>query len=100
MGDDTEWHSDSDIEAQRSGIRVDCHAGYRPEEAPQRFYIGRRPVEVTEIIDRWLDPHHSHFKVRGGDGGIYILRFDHDAGTWDLVLYNSGTLPEIRLSST
>jgi hypothetical protein len=81
-------------------VRVECYAGYRAEESPQRFFIGTHEIQVTEIIDRWLDPHRSHFKVRGGDGGIYILRYDHDTDTWDLVLYNSGKLPEMRLSST
>ena len=87
-------------DAATAAVRVECYAGYRAEESPQRFFIGKREIQVTEIIDRWLDPHHSHFKVRGGDGGIYILRYDHDSDAWGLVLYNSGTLAETRLSST
>lgn len=81
-------------------VRVECHAGYRAEEAPRRFFLGKREVRVTEIIDRWLDPAHSHFKVRGDDGGIYILRYRQDSDSWEMILYNSGRRDEIRLSST
>jgi hypothetical protein len=85
---------------EAAAVRVECYAGHRAEEAPRRFFIGRREVQVTEIIDRWLDPRSSHFKVRGNDGGIYILRYDQDAGSWDMVLFNSNTRADTRLSST
>ena len=85
---------------EAAAVRVECYAGYRAEEAPQRFFIGRREIRVTEIIDRWLDPHNSHFKVRGDDGGIYILRYDQKAGSWDMILFNSNTRDDTRLSST
>jgi hypothetical protein len=81
-------------------IRVECYAGYRAEESPRWFFIGKRRIEVVEIIDRWLEPVHSHFKVRGDDGGIYILRHDQDTDSWEMVLYNSGTHAGARLSST
>ena len=87
-------------ERDGTALRVDCYAGYRAEEAPQRFFIGRREVRVLEVIDRWLDPGHSHFKVRGDDGGIYILRYDQGTDRWEMILFNSGTRDESRLSST
>jgi hypothetical protein len=81
-------------------IRVECHAGYRGEETPRSFFIGERGIQVTEIIDRWLDPDHRYFKVRGDDGGIYILRHDVSDAVWELMLYDSGTRGDTRLSST
>jgi hypothetical protein len=81
-------------------VRVECYAGYRADESPRRFYIGKREIGVVEIIDRWLDPCSSHFKVRGDDGGIYILRYDQEAGGWDMILFNSNTRDDTRLSST
>ena len=81
-------------------VRVECHAGYRAEEAPRRFYLGTRAIDVTEIIDRWLDPACSYFKVRGDDAGIYILRYTRDADSWEMTLYDSGTRVSTRLSST
>jgi hypothetical protein len=81
-------------------VRVECYAGHRAEESPRRFFIGKREIEIIEIIDRWLDPNHSYFKVRGEDGGIYILRYDRDSDSWEMTLFNSGTRNETRLSST
>lgn len=87
-------------EEKAAAVRVECYAGHRAEESPRRFFIGKRGIAVVEIIDRWLDPAHSYFKVRGDDDGIYILRYDQDADVWDMILFNSGTHDGIRLSST
>jgi hypothetical protein len=87
-------------EEKPATIRVECYAGHRADVAPVRFFIGQRAIEVSEIIDRWLDPAHSHFKVRGDDDGIYILRYGRDTDTWDMILFDSGTREETRLSST
>ena len=100
-------HHDSDLPPgtgqdpdDSTSLRVECYAGYRAEEAPRRFFIGRREVEVKEIIDRWLDPDHSYFKVRADDAGIYILRYDRAADNWEMTLFNSDTRDDMRLSST
>ena len=66
--------------------RVECYSGYRGEQTPRRFFLGERKVEVTEVLDLWLSPEHRYFKLRGDDGGLYILRHDPEGG-WDLVLY-------------
>lgn len=81
-------------------IKVECYAGYRAEQEPQRFLLGKREIEVVEVIDRWLDPEHRYFKVAGDDGGIYILCYDTQADEWEMTLFNSGTRDETRLSST
>jgi hypothetical protein len=80
----------------RLAVRVEYHA----QEAPRRFFIGQREIAVTDTLDRWLDPEHSYFKLRGSDGGIYILRHEVRAGLWELILFDSGTREETRLSST
>lgn len=81
-------------------LRVECHAGYRGEETPRRFLIGARPVLVNDVLDRWLDPRHQYFKVRGDDEGVYILRHDIVYDQWELTLFDSGKRAETRLSST
>ena len=53
-----------------------------------------------EVIDRWLAPTHRYFKLRGDDGGIYIVRHDPVSGRWDLTLFDSGRAASHRLSST
>ena len=77
-----------------------CHAGYRAEETPVRFYLGERCIEVIELLDRWLDPAHRYFKIRGDDNGIYILRHSIEGDYWEMILFNSGTRADTRLSST
>lgn len=89
-----------DDEKNPARIRVECYAGYRADVAPVRFFIGQRAIVVKEIVDRWLDPAHSYFKLRGDDGGIYILRHDQAADAWEMTLFDSGTRLETRLSST
>jgi hypothetical protein len=63
---------------------VECYAGYRAEETPRRIGIGRRRLEVVDIIDRWLDPSHRYFKVACDNGGVYILRYDVGSDVWEL----------------
>ncbi len=82
------------------GITVECYAGHRGEETPQRFYLAARPVDVVQVIDRWLDPAHRYFKVQGDDGGIYILRHDVQGNRWEMTMYDSGVMDSTRLSST
>ena len=81
-------------------LRVECYAGHRAEEEPRRLFFGQRPVSVVEVVDRWLDPAHRYFKLRGDDGGVYLVRHDTATGRWDLTLYDSGRRGETRLSST
>jgi hypothetical protein len=81
-------------------LRVECYAGHRADTEPRRLHIGRREVAVSEIIDRWLDPRHRYFKLRGDDGGIYLLRHDTIEDRWEMTLYDSGRRDETRLSST
>ena len=81
-------------------LRVECYAGHRAETEPRRLFIGAREVTVTEVIDRWLDPQHRYFKLRGDDGGIYLIRQDTLKDQWELTLFDSGRREETRLSST
>ena len=81
-------------------LSVECHAGYRADEEPRRFRLGERSVEVVEVLDRWLDPAHRYFKLRGDDGAVYILRQDTTTDRWELTLFDRGDREETRLSST
>lgn len=81
-------------------LHVECYSGQRADEYPQRFTLGGREIAVLDILDRWLDPAYRYFKLRGNDGGIYILRHNHAADSWELILYDSGRRDDTRLSST
>lgn len=68
-------------------INVECYAGYRGEETPRRFQLGRRNVEVIKVLDRWLAPDHRYFKVLGDDDAVYILRHNVESWHWDLTFF-------------
>jgi hypothetical protein len=68
-------------------LQVECYAGYKGEETPRAFYVGDRRIEVAEVLDRWLAPDHRYFKVRGDDGGLYIMRHDVEKDRWELTLF-------------
>ena len=90
------------VEKRASLLRVDVetYAGYRADESPRAFVLGTRRVVVAEELDRWLDPQHRYFKVRGDDGGVYVLRHDVPSDGWELILFNAGGGRGPRLSST
>jgi len=90
MSNDRKKTAESGHKEETAAVRVECYAGHRAEESPRRFFIGERAIEVIEIIDRWLDTNHRYFKVRGGDGGSYLLRYDQDTDTWEMTLFDSG----------
>jgi hypothetical protein len=70
-------------------IQVSCYAGYRGEETPRHFNIGRRRIDVVDVIDRWLSPEHRYFKVKGDDEAVYILRHDVPRAHWELIMFDA-----------
>lgn len=85
---------------RKPGIHVECNEGYQGGAEPSRFFFGNREVTVSEILDRWLDPSHRYFKLRGHDNALYILRYDAILDSWEVILYDSGQYAPSRLSST
>ena len=81
-------------------MKVECYNGYRGKETPQRFFLGKRAIDVVEVLDRWIEPTHRYFKLRGNDGGIYILRYSTSEDAWELTLFDNGSRDGSRLSST
>jgi len=67
-----------------SGITVECYAGHRADERPQRFTLHGRRYEVTEVDDRWYSPGACYFRVRADDGNVYVLRHDERQDAWTL----------------
>ena len=81
-------------------IDVETYAGYRADESPRAFSLGARRVVVAEELDRWLDPEHRYFKLRGDDRGIYILLYSASEDSWEMILFDSGTVGDPRISLT
>lgn len=65
-------------------IRVITYSGYKADEYPQSFFLGERELLITEIVDRYYDPREDIFKVRAGDGLIYILARNRENQEWRL----------------
>ena len=68
-------------------MKVECQAGHRGEEMPRAFFVGDHRIEVVDILDWWPGRDHRYFKVRGSDGGLYILRHETPFGEWEITLF-------------
>lgn len=68
-------------------VRVECRPGHGGEEVPRAFFVGSRRIDVAEVLDGWPGRDHRYFKVRGSDGGLYILRHDTPSGEWEITLF-------------
>jgi hypothetical protein len=68
-------------------VKVECQAGHRGEEMPRAFFVGDHRIEVVDILDWWPGRDHRYFKVRGSDGGLYILRHETPFGEWEITLF-------------
>ena len=74
-------------------IEVQCYSGYKHNERPVRFTCRGSAVHITEIIDQWHEGHAAsslppldYYKVRGDDGGVHIIRYNHLFDKWALLV--------------
>jgi hypothetical protein len=67
-----------------SAIKVECYAGYKGDQYPQRFTMGEVVLEIREVADQWYGPSSQFFRVRASDGHAYILRHDLERDQWGL----------------
>jgi len=72
-----------------SGIKVECYSGYKSEERPVRFTLGEQVLEVVEVQDQWYGPAARYFRLRAGDGNIYLLCHDEEKDLWRLEAFRS-----------
>ena len=81
-------------------IRVDCYAGYKADQRPQRFTLGSNVLEVREVEDQWYSPSATYFRVRASDGNLYILRHDENHDRWTLDAFRAGVRGPCGVSGT
>ena len=67
-----------------SEISVECYAGHRADERPLRFTLRGHTYEVVDADDQWYSPEARYFRVRAGDGNLYVLRHDERRDVWTL----------------
>jgi len=68
-------------------IKVECYAGHKGGQYPQRFTLGGQVLEVKEIEDQWYSPSSLYFRVQATDGNVYVLCHDHELDRWSLDAY-------------
>lgn len=73
-----------------TGIKVECYSGYKANQKPLAFSLGKKKMKVKDIMDQWVGPDHTYFKVLAEDTNIYILRHSAVRDEWKLVFFNEG----------
>lgn len=68
-------------------VRVECVSDHRGEAVPRRFFVGDHRIEIMEVLDCWPGRDHRYFKIKGDDGGLYILRHDTPSDKWEITLF-------------
>ena len=69
-------------------IQVEAHADV-VGATPRSLYCDERRVGIIDEIDQWYGPDYRYVKVKGDDGGIYILRCDEIRNEWALIMFVS-----------
>jgi len=70
-------------------VRVDHDIGNDGLQMPRRLRFDGHHVDVIETLDQWHGPDYRYVKLRGGDGSLYILRYDAERDDWELTMYES-----------
>ncbi len=68
-------------------VKVTTYSGYKADERPVSFFLGKAEYKVLEVVDRYYNPDEEIFKVKGDDGGIYILAHKKKGDFWELKGY-------------
>ncbi len=63
---------------------VECYAGTRYPERPRAFVHDGERLAVTAIERQERTPDGLRFRVRGSDGGRYLLAYDERRDAWDV----------------
>jgi hypothetical protein len=71
-------------------IKVEAYAGYKANQRPSAFSLGKKRLQITRIVDQWYGPDHAYFKVLAEDTNSYILRYSEADDRWDLVFFKEG----------
>lgn len=64
-------------------IQVETHAD-EVGAIPRSVYWDARRVGIVAMIDQWYGSDYAYVKIKGDDGGVYMLRFDEIRNEWAL----------------
>lgn len=74
------------METDLAHVMVEAYAGYKGEETPRALTLDGVRLQVSEIVARWYTETHSYFRVCASDRQRYVLRYDLDNLSWELVM--------------
>ena len=57
-----------------SPVTVQCYAGYKGGQEPQRFSLGERWLKVEKVLKEWRGARPVVLLVRANDGTTKLLR--------------------------
>ncbi len=69
-------------------INVEAYSGHRIEEIPRSFVLHGNKVEITEIVNMWIEEglkdkkRKRFFKVKGSDGILYEIYMNEKTREW------------------
>lgn len=76
------------VDSQRAmQVQVETYVGKGGAEQIRQFRFDSRVIEVADNIDQWHGAGYRYVKVRGRDGGVYILRQNEIEAEWELTMY-------------
>jgi hypothetical protein len=79
-----------DEEDMSARIKVEAYAGYKANQRPEAFSLGKKRLQIKRIVDQWYGPDHVYFKVLAEDANSYILRYSEADDHWELVFFKEG----------
>ncbi len=69
-------------------IGVIAYSGYRDEEAPRAILRQGERIEVTEILERWIEERSEDrsrkrfFKIKASDRAVHLIYYDEKVKEW------------------
>lgn len=68
-------------------VYVESDSNHHCGPIPRRVWFDGRCFNVSETLDQWYGANYRYIKIRGDDGGLYILRFDEIDKVWELTMF-------------
>ena len=65
-------------------VTIQTYSGYKSDERPTSFMVGRERLRVLQILDRWYSPDATCFKVVANNSRAYLLRHTLNLDQWEL----------------
>jgi len=75
--------------AESVQIQVESLTVHNGIPMPQKFCFNGLRVDVIETLDQWHGPDYRYVRIKGDNGGLYILRFDEILAVWELTMFES-----------